>query len=317
MRHPGIHPPQKCIPRSGTCARTCAYTLQDTCSTRPTLPQILAGRTIWCERTSMVMLSFSCKKTEEVGLRFYQAASERPGSSQFMLCWRTLGQHLSLWRALISTASCWEVKYLPGMESYHSGCASAPAGTGEAKLPLPQGCCSASSYREREQWRRCGSFPVQEHYSRRRHRNLILLGYNRQDLLEEFGLSLQHSTKSSSCAPPLTVKDQWFPHFLLLPHFTSPLFSLFTRNIFLVCTPLLHYQIPSSQHLPANHYSSRRVTTFILDWNVHKDWNKAMDLICSSQTSVNWQIMRPSICNTMITDDNCARGYNWLVSICK
>lgn len=67
------------------------------------LTYISARRTIWLERTSVVMLSFSCRKTEEAGLWFYQAASERPRSSRLMLCWRTLRQHLFLWRALIST----------------------------------------------------------------------------------------------------------------------------------------------------------------------------------------------------------------------
>lgn len=85
------------------CTRTCASTLQKPHSIWTTLTYILARRTIWLERTSVVMLSFSCRKTEEAGLWFYQAASERPRSSRLMLCWRTLRQHLFLWRALIST----------------------------------------------------------------------------------------------------------------------------------------------------------------------------------------------------------------------
>lgn len=163
VRHPGLHPAQKCIPRPAPspCTRTCAYTLQQTHSTCPTLAQILAGRKIWHERTPMVMLSFLCKKTEEAGSQFHQAASDRPGPSQFLLCWRTLRQHLALWGALIS--SCFLLRsqiasnispiasnispishfHLPGMKSCHSGCASAPAGTGEeAKLPIAQGCSS-------------------------------------------------------------------------------------------------------------------------------------------------------------------------------
>lgn len=96
---------QKCIPRSAPshCTRTCAQTLQETHSTWTTPTQISARRTSWRERTSMVMLSLLCTKTEEAGLQFYQAASERPASSQLMVFWRTLRQHLPLWRAFIST----------------------------------------------------------------------------------------------------------------------------------------------------------------------------------------------------------------------
>lgn len=127
------------------------------------------------------------------------------------------------------------------MKSYHSGCVSAPVGPGEAKLPLPQGCCFASSCRAREQWRRRGCFPVQEQYSRGKHRNLILLGYNnRQEHNSALGrvwalITKLHKTQQLHSTPYCkgSVISTLFYYFLILH---------------LLCSPCLQEIYPSPAH---------------------------------------------------------------------
>lgn len=131
--------------------RTCAHTPQETHSTWTALTQILAGRTVWCERTSVVMLSFSCRRRTVILL-----------SCKWKTCifsvnalLTTLVPLKSPHTLLRNQISAWDEKL--ALRLCLSSC-----GHREAELPLPQGCSSASSCRGREQWRRCGCSSVQQ-----------------------------------------------------------------------------------------------------------------------------------------------------------